>query len=92
MMEIQSVVMGVMLIVSLKLDLNVQEGFIIGKILAMTFVEMVEVLVIMHVMMEIILILMDVVQPAHLKRGINALVEIATLLTLALKYVEMELT
>ena len=92
MMEIQSVEMGVMLIASLKLALNVQEGFIIGKILATTFVEMAGVLVIMHVMMGTILILMDVVQPAHLRKGINALVEIATLLTLALKYVEMELT
>ena len=90
MMEIQSVVMGVMLIVSLKLDLNVQVDFIIGKILATIFVEMVEVLVIMHVMMGTILILMDVVQPAHLRKGINVQVEIATLLTLVKKSVEME--
>ena len=59
MMEIQSVVMGVMLIASLKLALNVQEGFTIGKILATTFVEMAGVLVIMHVMMGTILILME---------------------------------
>ena len=92
MMEIQLVVMDVILIASLKLVLNVQEDFIIGKILATIFVEMVEVLVIMHVMMGTILILMDVVQPAHLRKGINVQVEIATLLTLALKYVGMELT
>ena len=92
MMEIQSVVMGVMLIASLKLALNVQEGFIIGKILATTFVEMAGVLVIMHVMMGTILILMDVVQPAHLRKGINVQVEITILLTLVKKSVEMEST